>query len=228
MADDKSRLAFLDAFARLLNSSTHSDITIIVKSATFRAHKAILEIRTSFFTTATLTENGFVDLQEQTVTLQEHSPYAVWRFLTYCYTGNYSAESDCPVIPSAEDDGHTHLVHPRVYALADMLGVESLKTLAVKQLQKQLEGQQIKAEAYPSIIMEIYSTTSTQNKDIRDAIIQATKVHVKALEKDEDFKVVISEYPDFAIGLMAFWDACSRCTRCKRSCRYWCNYCVGR
>jgi hypothetical protein len=90
----------------------------------------------------------------------------------------------------------------------------------VKLLQKQLKGQQIKAEVYPSIIMEIYSITNSCNNDIRDAVIQATKVHVKALEEDEDFKVVVSEYPDFAIGLMTFLDACSSCTRCKGSCWY--------
>jgi hypothetical protein len=71
-----------------MNSDLHSDLTIKVKNSAFKAHKAILAIRTQFFTMATK-EHGFAESKDNIVTLEDHSAYAVWRFLTYCYTGNY-------------------------------------------------------------------------------------------------------------------------------------------
>jgi hypothetical protein len=72
----------------LLNSEIHSDLTIKVGNSTFKAHKNILALRTDFFTTATK-EGRFAESKDNTVTLQEHSANAVWRFLTYCYSGQY-------------------------------------------------------------------------------------------------------------------------------------------
>lgn len=83
-----------------------------------------------------------------------------------------------------DDDGCTHLVHPRVYALADMLGVESLKLIALKKLRKQFEREQVEVEAYPTIIREVYSTTGTRDKQIRETVVVPTGQHVEALVKE--------------------------------------------
>jgi hypothetical protein len=84
-----------------------------------------------------------------------------------------------------------------------MLGVESLKLLVVKKLRKQFERVQVEVEAYPAIIREVYSTTGTRDKQIRETVVVPTRQHVEALVKDEDFKEVLSEYPDFATDLVA-------------------------
>ncbi|KAI5819017.1 hypothetical protein BZA77DRAFT_351108 [Pyronema omphalodes] len=51
---------FLSNFKTLLNSGLHSDLTIKVGNSTFKAHKAILAVRTQFFTMATR-EQGFAE-----------------------------------------------------------------------------------------------------------------------------------------------------------------------
>jgi hypothetical protein len=83
-----------------------------------------------------------------------------------------------------------------------MLGVESLKPLVVKKLRKQFERDQVEVEAYPAIIREVYSTTGTRDKQIRETAVVPTGQHVEALVKDEDFKEVLSEYPEFATDLV--------------------------
>ncbi|CCX11546.1 Similar to hypothetical protein MYCTH_2306100 [Myceliophthora thermophila ATCC 42464]; acc. no. XP_003663875 [Pyronema omphalodes CBS 100304] len=78
----------------LYNTKDHSDLTIKVGSADFFAHHAILKPRTPFFERATKKESGFVESKDGVVMIEDHSTHAVWRFLMYCYTGDYSAESN--------------------------------------------------------------------------------------------------------------------------------------
>jgi hypothetical protein len=73
---------------RIFNSGTYSDLTVKAGPATFKVHKAILGVRTKFFEMATR-EGGFLESKDNIVTIEEHSAHAVWRFLTYCYTGDY-------------------------------------------------------------------------------------------------------------------------------------------
>lgn len=76
---------------RMFDSPTHSDLSIVVDSYTFKAHKVILGMRTQFFTNATNPQSGFSEAKDGVVTIKEHGIPAVWCFLKYCYTGNYSS-----------------------------------------------------------------------------------------------------------------------------------------
>jgi hypothetical protein len=67
---------------------------IAVGNTKFHAHQNILKLRTSFFEKATDEATGFAESKDNTVTIEDHSTHAVWRILKYCYTGNYSDESN--------------------------------------------------------------------------------------------------------------------------------------
>jgi hypothetical protein len=73
----------------LLDSPERSDLSVVVGSHKFHAHQIILNLRTDFFATATKPEHGFTESIDNTVVIEEHSAHAVWRMLTYCYTGEY-------------------------------------------------------------------------------------------------------------------------------------------
>jgi len=80
-------------YCRLFNNPAHSDIVVAAGSFAFDAHRAILGLRTSFFTNATNPSSGFSEAEQNVVRIEEHSCHAVWRFLIYCYTGDYPDKS---------------------------------------------------------------------------------------------------------------------------------------
>ena len=79
---------------RLFDSNCYSDLAVVAGDARFNVHQIILRLRTPFFENATKEENGFLESKDKVVTIGDHSAHAVWRFLKYCYTGDYSDASN--------------------------------------------------------------------------------------------------------------------------------------
>jgi len=96
----------------------------------------------------------------------------------------------------SKDTSHMH-----VYALADMLDVPDLKLAAVKKLQSQLEKNWV-AESFSEIVKEVFSTTNTRDKEIRDLIISSALAHLAELCGVEDFKEILNEFGEFSGGLV--------------------------
>ena len=84
----------LNRVHRLFDSGSYSDLTVVAGGARFNVHRIILGLRTPFFENATKEENGFLESKDKVVTIGDHSAHAVWRFLKYCYTGDYSDASN--------------------------------------------------------------------------------------------------------------------------------------
>jgi hypothetical protein len=77
-------------------------LTVKAGTTTFKVHKAILNVHTSFFTNATK-EGGFLELKDNTVTIEEPTAHAVWRLLMYCYTGNYHEDNNADITDEGEN-----------------------------------------------------------------------------------------------------------------------------
>jgi hypothetical protein len=92
----------------------------------------------------------------------------------------------------SKDTSHMH-----VYALADMLDVPDLKLAAMKKLQSQLEKNWV-AESFSEIVKEVYSTTNTRDKEIRDLVISSALAHLVELCQVEGFKEVLNEFGEFS------------------------------
>ncbi|KAF8251768.1 hypothetical protein K440DRAFT_612042 [Wilcoxina mikolae CBS 423.85] len=209
-----TRIEFFNEFEDLLKSGDHSDLTITAGDTKFSVHKAILGLRTTFFNNATDPQKGFSEAQTNVVTVEEHSVHAVWRFLTYCYTGEY--KDACNPTLGVEDDPPSAM-HPRVHALADMLDVPKLKLLATKKLETQLKNW-IVAD-FPTMVKEIYSSTTAQDGGIRDLLVATSKDHIEELVLREDFKAVMEEVGEFSAALVVAVSgrvSNNRCYNCDR------------
>jgi hypothetical protein len=177
-----------------------------------------LKIRTPFFANATK-PGGFSEAKDNVVTIQEHSAHSVWRFLKYCYTGDYPEVSNELALgegvfvlmfkipnwyvsdsPKIEDDPE-YLRHPRVHALADMLDVPGLKTVTADKMQTRFSTNWVTAE-FPKIVSEVYSTTNSQDKTARDVLTKAARNHFMELSSDDDFKALLRELGEFSGGLV--------------------------
>ncbi|CCX11548.1 Similar to BTB/POZ domain protein [Talaromyces stipitatus ATCC 10500]; acc. no. XP_002488366 [Pyronema omphalodes CBS 100304] len=146
MAKERDKLAFLNEYEKIFNNPKHSDLTINCEDRTFYVHKIILSLRTQFFDNATDPYSNFVE-SNGVVTIQDHCADSVYCFLKWCYTGTYDI--------TTLDIQEKHLLHIRVYAVADMFLCNALKTLAIRQLQKQMNFNWSAAE-FPSIVAEVY------------------------------------------------------------------------
>jgi hypothetical protein len=83
----------------MLDNKDHSDIIIKTKDTEFYAHRLVLKLRTSFFEDK-IKAMQIKDDKLVTVTIEEAAnggyyctTHAVWRFLNWCYTGDYSGQS---------------------------------------------------------------------------------------------------------------------------------------
>ncbi|KAF8251766.1 hypothetical protein K440DRAFT_612039 [Wilcoxina mikolae CBS 423.85] len=198
MTDDKSKLEFFSKIEELFDSDDYTDLTIIVGEAKFHTHQNLLKIRTPFFANATK-PGGFSEAKDNTVAIKEHSAHSVWRFLKYCYTGDYPEESNELALGEENDPGN--MKHLRVYALADMLDVPGLKAIAASHIETSLSNSWSAAE-FPKIVTEVYSTTSTQDKVMRNVLIKAGRTNLRELSKNVEFKKLLVECGDFSGGLM--------------------------
>jgi hypothetical protein len=190
-----------------------------VGSNSFHAHKAILSLRTPFFTNATKPSSGFSESHENVVTIEEHSAHAVWRFLKYCYTGDYPEESAAGALTDEEEDDPSPLKHTRVYALADMLDVPSLKSVATQKLKAKLDNDVVSADFHETV-RDAYSSTYPGDKELRNVLVHATKKHLSELVLNEEFKKVLLELAEFSGQLVlemaqAPKPACPTCKRCE-------------
>lgn len=102
-------------------------------------------------------------------------------------------------ISELEDD-HPSAKHPRVHALADMLDVPKLKNLAIKKLKTQLTNWV--AADFPAMVKEAYSSTTMQDRGIRDLLVTTSKDHIDELLLMEDFKTAMEEFGEFSAALV--------------------------
>ncbi|KAA8893036.1 BTB/POZ protein [Sphaerosporella brunnea] len=201
---------------RLLDDPSHSDLTVTVGPHSFHVHKAILSLRTSFFTNATNPSSGFTESKANVVTIEEHSPHAVWRFLKYCYTGDYPEVS---TLDGESGDDPSPLRHTRVYALADMLDVPSLKTVATAKLKRKLDTDIVSADFHETV-RDAYSSTYPGDKELRNVLVHATRKHLGDLVHHEEFRKLLLELAEFS-GQLVIESAnverpvCPTCKRCE-------------
>ncbi|KAI5817737.1 hypothetical protein BZA77DRAFT_31747 [Pyronema omphalodes] len=180
----------------MLISGAYSDLTIKVGSETFNVHKAVLRVRTKFFEMATR-EGGFLESKNNTVIIEEHSAHAVWRFLTYCYTGDYRNDKYEGI---SEDDDEMYVQHARVHALADMLDIPDLKLFATEKLKIQLKSWV--TISFIHCVQEIYTMTNAPDLGLRDALLSAADTNIHILLGTPFFQEELQGYGEFLVALL--------------------------
>lgn len=235
----------------LYDNPEDSDLTIKSGTVTFNAHLNILSLRTSFFRNALV--GGFKEAKDRTITIEDHSTHAVWRFLKWCYTSDYPATSnnltlgegrrsayflDGSYLTGRIEDSIGALRHAKVYYLADMLCIDGLKTLATTKFEQHLQNQWVLAD-FHEIVKDVYSNTESSDTKLRDVLLKSAADHHEALKAVEAYKSVLIEYGEFSGTLVlrnftasntgtkpATKKLCPSCSRSDGRLQYYCtNYC---
>lgn len=216
---------------RLLNSPVGADLIILVENVHFFAHLCILSLRTSYFNAPLKNEHEREHLAElgakpRKVTLLGHSAPAFWRFLTWCYTGDYSpyhARELPPFLhggmnhragaPSAgaercivQDNGAL-VININVYFLADALHIPALETLAA-QAQEQIMmmgwsnvpfAQETMLGNFPMLAKRVYEVTARRDDQMRGVLVRYAVTNHQRLVPLPEFMGLMVACADFAM-----------------------------
>ncbi|RCI15350.1 hypothetical protein L249_6540 [Ophiocordyceps polyrhachis-furcata BCC 54312] len=169
------------------------------------AHQALLE-KSPYLNLRCL---DFInDGSPRQIELPDDDTDAVGCFLEFQYTGEYfpkklhgqrSLESD-PSIPPVDDMGDQLLKHARIYTLAEKLGIESLKSLAISKIHC------VNSTARGEIVYAryVYANTSADDTTVRAPVASfwATRSHMLRSEAEDEFKSLCLEFPQFGYDVL--------------------------
>ncbi|RDI83877.1 hypothetical protein Vi05172_g6279 [Venturia inaequalis] len=185
----------LDGMAELLDSGEYSDMSVTCKQKVFKVHKAVVCTRSNFFRNAM--KNGtFKESETGNIDLSDDDPLAVEAVLRFVYQGSYSS--------LAKGNKDAMILHARVYNLAEMYAIKSLKTMAATELEKLAETD-FKLPALPLAIKEIYENCQVDDKTLRDIVVRVVLSNYDSLLKPSagNFESMkLTELGDFAADIL--------------------------
>lgn len=117
--------------------------------------------------------------------------------VSYFYTLNYQL----PVEQAAPTALSPLIGHVRMYAVADRLDMECLKTLA-KEKFKTLAKIDWKQDEFPAAVKEIYGTTLSTDRSLRNVARDIVKENIEELLCNEHFVDVLGGAADLGLDLV--------------------------
>ncbi|KAI9765219.1 MAG: hypothetical protein M1840_007711 [Geoglossum simile] len=191
----------LKGMKSILQSGKYSDLTITCGDNTFKVHRSVICPRSRFFEAAC--DNEFKEGRTGEVALVDDDPTTVKRMISYLYTLDYenegnlevevaasfpipgeSVEADTLTLVDAQDDEPeekpAHFSDVRVYAIADKYGIIELKQLAKRRFER-WAGQNWSHKDFPVIVREVFKSTPSSDRGLRDIVCRVSADNVKEL-----------------------------------------------
>jgi len=140
---------------------------------------------------------GIKEAHTNIIDLSEDDPDVVCALISYFYTFNYQW-------PTKEDSSaaiHPLIGHVRMHATADRLDVQGLKTLA-KENFAQLAKIAWTHPQFPAAVKEVYETTVSTDRALRDVARDVVKNNICALLEKENFVRVLSNVAEMGYDLV--------------------------
>ncbi|KAH6847105.1 hypothetical protein B0I37DRAFT_374303 [Chaetomium sp. MPI-CAGE-AT-0009] len=183
----------LSSFDKLFKEGTYSDLTITCGVDEYKVHKAIVCPRSSFFATAC---NGlFQEGKTGVVALPDDDPQVVNLMIRYLYYLDYPAQPEVQdeAVETPQEsksaDCSNLTVHARVYALGEKYDIQGLKTLAIEKFKTEAKVHW-NCDEFIRAVEEVYTSTIDQDRGLRDAVVEAIRVHPTVLDKEPMQNVV--------------------------------------
>ncbi|KAK5129440.1 hypothetical protein LTR08_003264 [Meristemomyces frigidus] len=177
----------------LFESAKYTDILIECRHRKWKVHKAVICQQSAFFAKAC--DGGFIEAQQNVITLKDDQPGPVHAMLQFMYTGNYG---------TTETSMQNGLFSIKVRAMADKYDVLGLAELAEANFIGWAADHWMEA-SFAKVVLEIY-TNDTVDHDgrLRDAIFKVTVRHAQCLltyRRHLEFREAIASIPEFMMAL---------------------------
>jgi len=216
----------------IFESKKYSDLTIRCDDRVFKVHRAIVCPRSHFFTAACdgpfqESINNEITLEED----DPHAVERMLAYLytsDYCdgdYSGPVEDEASPEEAPtdepeneeqsasmsqsiteeqdnaSATTDETSLLNNILVYAVAEKYGIAELKELAKAKFQGRV-GSLLSAKEFPEIIRELYRTTPSSDRELRDIVAQVCAQQGSTIVDSPDLNTIVVEVGEFGLDLL--------------------------
>lgn len=120
--------------------------------------------------------------------------------LRFLYTCSY---------PGCDKGSSDAVVNVLVYSAADYYGIKSLKTLAKDKFQKAMTLKAaFDADSFSGVITQIYSTTPSSDRGLRDCAKVLMRAHKNSLRTNQAFRGLLragSLQGDFVLDMVDAW-----------------------
>ncbi|KAH8656126.1 hypothetical protein BGZ60DRAFT_417837 [Tricladium varicosporioides] len=205
------------SLSSVFESGKYSDLIIRSGDRVFKVHRAVICPRSRFFAAAC--DGPFQECISKEISLEEDDPHTVERMLAYLYTSDYcdrdysgpvavetSPEELQPMIEK-QDNASTTTNEPSllnnvlVYAIAEKYGITGLKEMAQAKFQSQA-GSLLSAKEFPEIIRELYRSTPSSDRGLRDIVSQLCAQRGRTIIDNSDLNSIIVEIGEFGLDLL--------------------------
>ncbi|KAI9784353.1 MAG: hypothetical protein M1839_002414 [Geoglossum umbratile] len=215
----------LSAMKHVLQSAKYSDLTIICGNREFNVHRSIVCPRSRFFAAAC--DGKFLEGKTGKIILAGDDVETVKRMISYLYTLDYEDEErydakpvgdlvDLPIADKVvgaksatakERPRSTEGCRPalfssvRVYAIAEKYDIPALKTLAKERFSEWAKSNWSHKD-FPILVREVFESTPTSDRGLRDVASQLFAKHVKLLLQGNGDLDVIEDLGDLWLGVL--------------------------
>ncbi|KAL8955173.1 MAG: hypothetical protein Q9193_006871, partial [Seirophora villosa] len=168
-----------------------SDMTVFCGAESWEVHRACVCHQSKFFAAAV--EGAFTESRSGSLNLKEEHPQTVQRLIAFFYYGDYGDLT--PVSPplffvhktggstiTDQDRQDSLLLHCAMYACAVRYHVAELKTQAEGRF-KALVASSWPLKDLPALVAEVYTSTPSNDRGLRDPIVALCSKHIDDLVK---------------------------------------------
>jgi len=193
-SDPQKADIFVEQIKSIFNDEETSDVLVVAEGREFKCHKNILSARSEVFKNTL--GHDTLERNKNEIVIKEVTAQAVEDMLKYLYSGE---------IPK---NLTTDLLH-----IADMHQLHPLIDACLKNL---IESLDVASCISTFILVDRYQT---QNRDLREMVIEFIKCKAVEVVKEKDSDKLIDSHPALAKELMT-------ALACARKERHRCKYCV--
>ena len=191
----------LKGTASLLNSEKYSDLIIVTRTRSFKAHKAVVCTQSQVF--AAMSDGYFKESSTSNLGLEDDDPATVERMIAFLYTGKYDqGNSDIPAKEAKRTARTTLMVDTLVYSLADKYDIKGLKVLARFNFRRVDCCTAWQCEDFLNIVRAVLNTTPDNDSGLRDMVSCICARHIDEVLADETWNDFLAD--NGALGLSIF------------------------
>ncbi|KAK2748401.1 hypothetical protein FQN55_004339 [Onygenales sp. PD_40] len=174
-------------FALLLHSGKYSDCKIVCQGEVFHVHRAVVCTQSPVIAAAI--DGGFKESHTSTMHLDDFDVKIVREMLQYLYQGelSFSLSSLCIRMSAGEEVDAALDASTRLHAIADYLGICSLKLECIDSIEQAL-SQEWRIDKFITTTRTMLTTTHDANAHRRLGIIAAG--YAGELMESDEFKAL--------------------------------------
>ncbi|KKZ63347.1 hypothetical protein EMCG_02348 [[Emmonsia] crescens] len=178
---------------RFFSSSKFTDFIIRTTENEFKVHKMVICGQSEFF--SCLFDEEWKETTDNSIDLMNDDPRTIEAMIYFMYESDYdsSGNSQGRISPM--------LFNAKVYGVAEKYGVSRLKQEAKAKFEDAVRTCWDMDDFTPTI-MEVYTSTISTDRGLRDVLVDTTSTHIKSLLQKGPFVLILEECAGFSADVI--------------------------